>query len=345
MPTPTRQLDESAARLITTIQELSKARDLKTIQAIVRSAARELTGADGATFVLRDGDFCFYADEDAIEPLWKGQRFPLSICISGWAMLNRAATVIPDIYLDDRIPHDAYRPTFVQSLVMVPIRDTDPIGAIGNYWAHHHQATEEEVALLQALANSTAIAMENVGVLTRLEDLVAARTAELVAANEELAAISTIDELTGLLNRRGFHLVAQQQLESLRREGRTGELLFIDIDGLKAVNDQAGHEAGDALIQLVAHGLTLASRDADVVARLGGDEFVILASSRASGLADRLRSTVAVAGTDGLGASPSISIGSVTVDPDKIHSLAGLIAEADRAMYRDKQGRQLTEVS
>ncbi|HVY79541.1 MAG TPA: GAF domain-containing protein, partial [Steroidobacteraceae bacterium] len=105
--------------LVTVVQKLSLARNLETVMAIVRRAARELTGADGATFVLREGDRCFYADEDAISPLWKGQRFPLEVCISGWAMLNRQPAVVEDIYADDRIPHDAYRPTFVKSLVMV----------------------------------------------------------------------------------------------------------------------------------------------------------------------------------------------------------------------------------
>jgi hypothetical protein len=170
------------------VQRLSLARDIPTIQDIVRRAARQLTGADGATFVLRDGDRCYYADEDAIAPLWKGQRFPMSACISGWAMLNRRPAVIPDIYADDRIPHDAYRPTFVMSLAMVPIRTLDPVGAIGNYWARPHQATPEEVALLQALADTTAVAMENVRVFAELEERVRARTAELEAANQQLAA-------------------------------------------------------------------------------------------------------------------------------------------------------------
>jgi response regulator RpfG family c-di-GMP phosphodiesterase len=120
--------------------------------------------------VLRDGEFCFYADEDAIAPLWKGQRFPMEACISGWAMLNRRTAAIEDIYADPRIPHDAYRPTFVKSLVMVPIRQVAPVGAIGNYWADPHLPTEEEVSLLQALADSTAVAIENVRFYQELEE-------------------------------------------------------------------------------------------------------------------------------------------------------------------------------
>jgi hypothetical protein len=173
--------------LVDVIQRLSLARDLTTVQEIVRRAARRLTGADGATFVLRDGDLCHYVDEDAIAPLWKGQRFPLEACVSGWAMLHRQPVAIPDIYADDRVPHDAYRPTFVKSMVMVPIRTLDPVGAIGNYWATPHQPSPAEVRLLQALADTTAVALENVRVFTELEDRVKARTAELEAANRQLA--------------------------------------------------------------------------------------------------------------------------------------------------------------
>lgn len=161
---------ENVGELVAVIQRLSLARSVAEIQEIVRTAARRLTGADGATFVLRDGGHCYYADEDAISPLWKGQRFPMSICISGWAMPNRRPAVIEDIYADQRIPHDAYRPTFVNSLAMVPIRQADPLGAIGNYWATRHQPTDQEVQLLQALADSTAVAIENVRVIQELDE-------------------------------------------------------------------------------------------------------------------------------------------------------------------------------
>jgi putative two-component system response regulator len=161
---------DRAGDLLEAIQQLSLARSLEEVQKIVRAAARRLTGADGATFVLREDDHCFYADEDAISPLWKGERFPTDRCVSGWVMDNRRPVVIPDIYEDQRIPHQAYRATFVQSLAMVPIRQHDPLGAIGNYWATHHEASPEELQLLQALADSTAVALENVRTYQQLEE-------------------------------------------------------------------------------------------------------------------------------------------------------------------------------
>jgi len=168
--------------IVHAVQQLAMATTVNEIQDIVRQAARRLTGADGATFVLRDDDRSYYVAEDAIAPLWKGQKFPLNTCISGWAMLHAQAVAIPDINVDDRIPLDAYRPTFVKSLVMVPIGTMSPIGAIGNYWATEHHVTEVELATLQALADSTAVAMENVTVRDELEQRVADRTAKLEAA-------------------------------------------------------------------------------------------------------------------------------------------------------------------
>ena len=105
-------------------------------------------------------------------------------------MLNAKSTVIPDIYKDPRIPHAAYQPTFVRSLAMVPIRSSAPIGSIGNYWARHHACTPEQLTLLEALANTTAVAMENVQVYQSLERQVRDRTRELQLANQELESFS-----------------------------------------------------------------------------------------------------------------------------------------------------------
>lgn len=157
-----RQYLKGMELLIGVVQKLSFARSLGAVIEIVRHSARELTGADGATFILRDKDLCFYVDEDAIEPLWKGKKFAINTCISGWSMLHHESVTIEDIYKDPRIPIDVYRPTFVKSLVMVPVRKDDPIAAIGTYWKRTRKASPQEVSLLQALADSTSIALENI---------------------------------------------------------------------------------------------------------------------------------------------------------------------------------------
>ncbi|MDB4960760.1 MAG: histidine kinase [Myxococcales bacterium] len=182
---------EGMERLVLVVQQLATARTLEAVMVIVRSAARELSGADGATFVLRDDDHCHYADEEAIGPLWKGKRFPLHTCISGWAMLHREPVVIANIYADPRIPHDAYRPTFVKSLAMTPIRRIDPVGAIGTYWATQYTPTPEQLRLLQGLADAVSVALENVDLLANLERRVEERTAQLQMINDELESFSS----------------------------------------------------------------------------------------------------------------------------------------------------------
>jgi len=266
-------------RLVGAVQELSLARTLATVQAIVRREARELTGADGATFVLREGDKCFYADENAIAPLWKGQRFPLSACISGWAMLNGQTAVIEDIYSDSRVPAEPYRPTFVKSLVMVPVRTEKPIAAIGNYWAKRHRATPGEIELLQALANTTAVALENVQLYTELENRVRERTAQLQQANDELQAFSysvSHDLRSPLQNIAGYsELLAQDHSSRLGEKGRRY------LSGITTGTHQMGQLINDLLrLAKVSHAelkfervdLTALARDVVEHIRFGRDE-------------------------------------------------------------------------
>lgn len=295
------------------VQELSLAAELEDVQRIVRTAARRLTGADGATFVLRDDGQCFYADEDAIEPLWKGKRFPLEACISGWAMLHREQVVIEDIYADDRIPHDAYRPTFVKSLLMVPIRRLDPLGSIGLYWADHHRATEQEAGLASALADSTAIALEQV----RLREL------------------SETDPLTGLANRR----VYDRDLHAAIAAGNSVAVILLDLDHFKTYNDTHGHPAGDDALRRVG----TAWRDVldrGLLCRYGGEEFAVLLRGEdahgATAIAERLRTSMP--------SGFSTSLGVAAWDGDE--GADSLLARADRALYDAKRnGRDRVAVA
>lgn len=148
--------------LMAVIRRLSVACSITEVMEIVTPAARRLLAADGITFVLREGDLCYYAEEDAISPLWKGRRFPMSACISGWCMTERRSVAIEDIYADPRIPHEAYRPTFVRSLAMVPVRQDDPIAALGAYWRERRAISPGELELLQTIANAAALAVANI---------------------------------------------------------------------------------------------------------------------------------------------------------------------------------------
>jgi len=204
--------------ILDVVRQLALARDVDTVIASVRDASRRLTGADGVTFVLKEGSECFYADEDAIAPLWKGRRFPLAACISGWVMLRGEPVVIPDIYADHRIPHEAYRPTFVKSLVMVPVRTPDPVAAIGAYWARPHEATPDQVRTLQTLAQSAALALANAQLY---RDLRTALERERDARHElELAVTSRDNFLTMLAHELRQPLAAGMAALSILRAPR-----------------------------------------------------------------------------------------------------------------------------
>ncbi|HEY0375867.1 MAG TPA: PAS domain S-box protein [Pyrinomonadaceae bacterium] len=155
-----RRLRESV-KLSAVYRALARSLEPSEVTATVCRAARDLLGADGAAFIIREGDEVYYADTDAVAPLWKGQRFPAAACVSGWSIVERRPAVIEDVYEDERVPQEAYRPTFVNSLVMVPVRAVNPVGAIGAYWAERRRATDDEVRLMQTLASAADLAFAN----------------------------------------------------------------------------------------------------------------------------------------------------------------------------------------
>jgi len=132
-------------------QRFQAADNRQAVIEAVRETARRICKADGITFVLREGELCHYVEEDAIGPLWKGQKFPLSACISGWAMLNARTAVIEDVFADPRIPYDAYLPTFVKSLIMTPVGEKH-VAAMGAYWKETRHFSDEEIATVRNFA-------------------------------------------------------------------------------------------------------------------------------------------------------------------------------------------------
>lgn len=159
----------------------------------------------------------------------------------------------------------------------------------------------------------------------------------------ELSNLALMDELTGLYNRRGFLALADRQLKLARRSDRSLLLFFIDLDGLKEINDVFGHTEGDAALKCTAEALEATFRDSDVVARFGGDEFAALAieASRQSetSIRDRLTEYLNSAGGKDPNYEFSVSVGAARFDPWNPVSIRELIAEADQAMYEQKRRR------
>jgi diguanylate cyclase (GGDEF)-like protein/PAS domain S-box-containing protein len=169
---------------------------------------------------------------------------------------------------------------------------------------------------------------------------------ELHQMVETIRTLSLTDELTGLLNRRGFTTLAEQAIRTSLRTGNRLWLLFADLDGLKDINDRLGHEAGDRALCEIAQLLKAGSfREADLVARLGGDEFAILATevSPADGDAfvQRVEGAVRRASEKpGREFQLSLSAGVAVLDPAQPQTLDELISQADRRMYQAKQSRR-----
>ncbi|MEO6799087.1 MAG: GGDEF domain-containing protein [Rhodanobacter sp.] len=154
---------------------------------------------------------------------------------------------------------------------------------------------------------------------------------------------ATTDELTGLLNRRGFLRVAESELCRAQTGQHPLTLIYVDVDGLKALNDEAGHEAGDALLVETAALLRAAFRSTDVLARLGGDEFVVLTRAfHGDGAIIRHRIARLSQALHRAGAQSSeisLSAGVILATPCAVPALDDLLDRADKAMYEIKQAK------
>jgi diguanylate cyclase (GGDEF)-like protein len=161
---------------------------------------------------------------------------------------------------------------------------------------------------------------------------------------EELEACTELDPLLDILNRRGFERELARSLSYVKRYGTKAALVFIDLDGFKAVNDQYGHAAGDALLKAVARQLTGHVRASDVVARLGGDEFAVLmwnvSGTQAVAKAGELETVIASAKAGESPAHYSVGASAGVVPLSGDATPAAISEAADKAMYVRKRERR-----
>lgn len=171
---------------------------------------------------------------------------------------------------------------------------------------------------------------------------------ELLHAQQQLQELSLKDELTGLFNRRGFLTMAEHQLKLEKHSGtaRGLTLMFADMDGLKAINDTYGHEAGSHAIKTLGRLISSVVRNADLVARWGGDEFVVLSvgaqDENAQLMVDRILERIDEHNAESR--EPYLIGCSIGIAPiDENCSLDETIAKADEAMYAEKKRRKAAE--
>jgi diguanylate cyclase (GGDEF)-like protein len=200
--------------------------------------------------------------------------------------------------------------------------------------------------LRRELAEQARLQHEVRAVNEHLEESVQQRTAELEAANRQLAALSTTDGLTGLANRRHFDEAWQEEWQRAARTQASLALVLIDVDNFKAYNDHYGHQAGDDCLRRVAAVLAREARRAgEMVARYGGEEFVLVlpgaSADDARQLAERIRSAVqaeAMPHSHTPAGVVTISLGLAARRPRHAGDADALLKEADAALYQAKQG-------
>jgi diguanylate cyclase (GGDEF)-like protein len=166
---------------------------------------------------------------------------------------------------------------------------------------------------------------------------------ELASAREQLNSLTLRDELTGLYNRRGFSVLAEQQMRLARRWDTGLLLLVMDIDGLDAINDRFGRAAGDRVLVEASQILRESFRDSDIKARVGGDEFVVLLNGAADGTCEVIdqRLTQNLERLNGRSDRPcplSISGGVAKWDPSSGQGVAEVLDNAEHLMLEQKRG-------
>ncbi len=169
--------------------------------------------------------------------------------------------------------------------------------------------------------------------------------ARLSMLQNELRRLATVDELTGLANRRGFTTVAEHELRLAERLGENLAVMFVDLDNLKVVNDTLGHAAGDEMLIEAAELLSTTFRTSDLPSRVGGDEFCILLTTAedpgAKIAVSRLRERAARKNLEpGRSFELSFSVGMVEFDPANPQPLEALMEAADKKMYEEKRRRR-----
>jgi diguanylate cyclase (GGDEF)-like protein len=295
---------------------------------LVSEHAQELTEACGAVVEMAEGDEMVYKAASGLAAPHVGLRLKSSSSLSGRSVACGEILTCDDTEADDRVDREACRKIGLRSMVVVPLRgDAGPVGVLKVMSDEPRHFTDQHVYILQLMAGFIASVMHS------------------ASAFEHNQMRAHHDALTGLANRALFDDRIRYHFARLDRAGTGICVIYVDIDGFKAVNDTMGHRAGDAVLMEVSRRLGEAVRKADTVARLGGDEFAVLAPDvkrreDARSAAARIRGLIEGTPFE-LAEGPlevRASVGfAFTNDPDV--GPEGLLEQADRAMYEDQRGR------
>ena len=287
---------------------------------LVRLAAK-LTGCPIALVSLVDADRQWFKARHGLEEVAETHR-DLAFCAHAILQPDRPL-LVPDATADTRFATNPFVTGHpgIRSYAGVPLLSPEglALGTLCVVDRKPRRLTEDEIEILTGLARSVATALELHRAMRRARDL------------------ALTDALTGLPNRPALLDAMDRALARQRRDGHGFALLYLDLDGFKAVNDRHGHAAGDAVLRLVAGALRGCVRQEDLPARLGRDEFAVLLTSGMGcpSMAERVREAVA-GGAERRGWPVTVSVGMVSFrDPPA--SAEAALAVVDAAMFEAKR--------
>ncbi len=300
------------------------------VMRIVVEKARAATNAPGAAVQFIEGNEMVIKFASGLLKSWEGMRVATAGTLSGLATLTGSVLVCEDTETDSRVDLEASRKVNVRSSIMVPLKHRDrTVGVLQLVSDKPHDFDQRDAQLLEELAGFIAAAL---------------RRATLM---DEWEHAASFDGLTGLANRQSFldgldRTIAEAAAGDGDGDGSSAEVLYIDLDGFKPINDTYGHAVGDEVLRVVAHRIADSFRPPNLVARIGGDEFAVLLAPSADRTALDQRAEVLTALREAIPTSAGImhidaSCGSTVVTATDLAE--SVLTRADTAMYADKRGK------
>jgi len=305
--------------------------DLGGVMALAAKRCCRLTNADGAVVELAEGDEMVYRASSGTAEGLLGLRLQRSGSLSGLCVAEGRPLRCDDAETDPRVDRDACRRVGLRSMIVSPLKHGESVvGALKVLSKRPQGFSETEARTLELVSNLVASAMYHAA---KYE-------------TDELFRLATHDPLTGLANRAAFYDRLRHQVASSRSTAVPFAVLSLDMDGLKPINDQFGHRAGDAAIRALAVRVKSQARDIDITARVGGDEFALMLASvegprELLSVRERLYRSIEEPfrfEEQPLKIRASIGIASF---PDDGTELEHLIERSDKAMYEEKRRRKI----
>lgn len=298
--------------LLQAAETINSSLDSLELEQTILGEALRLMGADAAALLVVRGDVLVASHALGLEERRRDLFVvPLETSVYGRALVSGRVLAEPDPASGSGAvvvaPLTSHRATY---------------GVLALFFGRQPASGEEDKALLRTLALQAAIALDNRALM------------------QEKERMAVHDGLTDVYNRRYLEIAIDRAIKEVDRRGGEVSVLFVDVDGMKDVNDTFGHQAGDTLLVELARLLVSCCRATDVVARYGGDEFVVLMGETDAAGADAVARKVALAVAERNDtAGPPYLSASVGTHTAGAGSAAGLLREADRKMYAVKRTR------